>query len=117
MESIRNAATTERTSAHHKREREKSKSCYKNSPAKCNCSEFGLLPSTPEGILLFAEFSECNLVLKENQKKKKRQHRSTAAFTIFSVLLSMRKHTENREIIVLLWKGTETCKADVLSTN
>lgn len=52
------------------KEREKRKPCYKNSPAKCNCSEFGLLPSIPEGILLFAEFSECNLVLKENQKKK-----------------------------------------------
>lgn len=27
----------------------------------------------------------------------------------------MKKHTKDREIIVLLWKQTETCKADVLS--
>lgn len=96
-----------------KEREEKRKPCYKNSPAKCNYSEFGLLPSTPEGILLFAEFSECNLVPKENQKEKKQK--SATAFTIFSVLLCMRKHMKDREIIVLLWKKTETCKADVLS--
>jgi len=99
MESIRNAVTAERISADHKGEREKRKPHFKNSPSKRNCSEFGQLPSAPEGILLFAEFSECNRVPKENQQKK-----STAAFTIFSVLLSMRKHTENREIVVLLQK-------------
>lgn len=52
-----------------KEREEKRKPRYKNSPAKCNYSEFGLLPSTPEGILLFAEFSECNLVPKEKDKK------------------------------------------------
>lgn len=76
------------------KERKKRKAYYKNSPAKCNCSEFGLFPSTPGGILLFAEFSECNLV----QKEKK----SAAAYTIFSVLLCMRNHIKDRKIIVLL---------------
>lgn len=100
MGSIRNAVTTERISTGHKEEREgKRKPCYENSPAKCNCSEFGLFPSTPEGILLFAEFSERNPVPKEKQQKKKK---SAAAFTIFSVLLRMRKRTKDREIIVLL---------------
>lgn len=88
MESIRNAATTERISAHNKRKREKSKPCYKNSPAKRNCSELGLLPSTPEGILLFAEFSECNLVLKENQKKKKKREKETQKYCCFHHFLS-----------------------------
>lgn len=50
------------------KERKKRKAYYKNSPAKCNCSEFGLFPSTPGGNLLFAEFSECNLVQKEKKK-------------------------------------------------
>lgn len=54
------------------KKKKKRKAYYKNSLAKCNCSEFGLFPSTPGGILLFAELSEHNLVQKE--KKKCRFH-------------------------------------------
>lgn len=92
------------------KEKKKRKAFYKNSLAKCNCSKYGLFPSTPGGILLFAEFSEHNLAQKEKKKCRCFHHFLSSA----SYEKSYKREKKNT---VLLWKHTEACKADVLSTH
>lgn len=92
------------------KEKKKRKAFYKNSLAKCNCSKYGLFPSTLGGILLFAEFSEHNLV----QKEKKN---SAAAFTIFSVLLHMRNHIKERKKILYYYESTQKLAKQMFSAH